>query len=914
MSFLHNLAAGLRSLFRKEQIYRELDEEMDEFLEMAIEEKMKEGISRTDAIRAVRLERGTTEVAKEMVYAAGWESLVETLSQDLRFGIRILRKSPGFSVVAVLTLALGIGANTAIFSFIDAVLLRMLPVRSPEQLVRLTTERPDGKMNDSFSYPTFRLLQENQALSGVLAFREMGHLNLLVNGEPGLAKGQVVSGSYYSVLGIRPILGRLITQEDDGVVGGSPVAVISDSYWAKRFNRQPSVVGAKITLNGSPFTIIGVTPPEFFGLQPGESVDVSVPLKMIPALDPPFAAAPPYFVFTAPFRNWLFLVARLKPEATEKTTLANLAPTFAEAQREVARSLTGLPFDSPETHKLIEATRLRFEPGSQGLAALRKQFSKPLLVLVVIVALLLLIACANVANLLLARANSRQKEVALRLALGAERLRVVRQMFTESMLLAMAGGALGVLLAFWGCTLLLELLSSSSSPVLLTVTPNIRVLGFTFLVSILAAIVFGLAPAWWSPQIELTQKLREAGQNVGTSQQRSKLGDVLAVGQIALSLMMLVGASLLLLTLRNLRDLDPGFNRENVLLISLDPGMVGYSAPQVSQLYGRMLERIRALPGVRTVSFSMFSPLSPRFTFTVPTIEGHVSRTGGEDTPVSLNFVGPTFFSTMGTRIIQGREFTDSDQPSAPKTAIINQAMAHLFFGDESPLGRRFSIPGWIGDKSMLEIVGVVENTKYLNLREPTPPMAYIPFFQSPDTHPLTFEVRALSHHPESLILSLREVVNEADKRLPIFDIKTLDQQVDESVLQERLVASLSTAFGVVALLMTSVGLYGLISYSVGRRTHEIGLRMALGAGRGQVSRLILFEGFRLTFLGIVIGIVGALAITRFLSSLLFGIKPTDPFTFVIVSLILSAVTFLATYIPALRAMRVNPVVALRYE
>jgi predicted permease len=913
MSLLRSMASGLRSLFRKEQVSQELDEELNGFLEMAAQEKMKQGMTCEDALRAVRLERGSLEISKEVVRSAGWESFVETCWQDLRFGFRMLRKSPGFSTVAILTLALGIGANTAIFSFIDAILLRMLPVTNPEQLVRLTTDRPDGKTNDSFSYPTFRLLQDNQALSGLLAFRDMGKLNFIVNTEPGLAKGQVVSGSYYSVLGTRPILGRLIAPEDDRVVGGSPVAVISHSYWAERFNRQPSVVGTKITLNGSPFTIIGVTPPEFFGLQPGESVDVSVPLTMTPALDPPFAAAPPYFVFTAAFRNWLFLVARRKPDATENTTVANLAPTFAEAQRETARSLTGLPFDAPEAHKIIEATTLKFEPASQGLAALRKQFSRPLLVLVVIVALLLLIACANVANLLMARAHSRQKEVALRLALGAERLRVVRQMFTESMLLAMAGGALGVLLAFWGSSLLLALLSRSSAPVLLTVTPNVRVLGFTLLVSFLAAIVFGLAPAWRSPRIELTPNLKETGHIVGSSQQRSKLGEVLAVGQIALSLMMLVGASLLLRTLGNLRDLDPGFNRENVLLFSLDPGMVGYSAPQVSQLYGRMLERIRTLPGVRTVSFSLFSPLSPRFSFTVPTMEGHLSHSGGEDTPVSLNFVGPGFFTTMGTRIRLGRDFTDSDQPSTPKTAIINQAMAHLFFGDESPLGRRFSIPGWIADKSLLEIVGVVENTKYLNLREPTPPMAYIPFFQSPDTHPLTFEVRA-SSHPESLIASARKVVNEADKRLPTFDVKTLDQQVDESVLQERLVASLSTLFGVVALLLTSVGLYGLVSYSVGRRTHEIGIRMALGADRGDVRRLILFEGFRLTFLGIVIGIVGAFAITRFLSSLLFGIKPTDPFTFVLVSAILSAVTLLAAYIPAFRAMGMNPIVALRYE
>jgi predicted permease len=722
----------------------------------------------------------------------------------------------------------------------------------------------------------------------------------------------VVSGSYFPTLGVQADVGRLIGPEDDRTAGGSPVAVISYTYWSKRFNRDSSVVGRRINLNGSSFTIIGVTPSEFFGVQPGESVDVFVPMTMIAAVEPEFAlAGTPYSTLTAPFRNWIHLMARLEPGITQDQAQASLEPIYAQAKRDAAAALGSGPFDL-SFRKMFLERRLRLEPGSQGLTALREQFSKPLLVLMAIVGVLLFIACSNVANLLLAHAKARQKEVALRLALGAGPRRLMRQLLTESVLLAMAGGALGMIFAFWGSDALLSFMSRSPSPVLLRVAPDARVLTFTLLVSLVAAIFFGLVPSWSASRLELSQSLNETSWRLGSGRQHSRLARTLAVAQIGLSVVLLVGAGLLVRTLRKLQEVNPGFNRENVLLFSLDPGMLGYKDSQVAQLYERLLDRMKSLPGVRAASLSLYRPLSQRFSMTAPTIEGNTVRPG-ENVFVSLNLVGPGYFRTLGTGILMGREFTDADRAGAPKVAVVNQAMARYCFGNGNPLGRRFSIPGWAGDNSMLEIVGVVENMKNYKLREPAPPAAYVPFSQSPNTFATTFEVRTASD-PESLINSARRVVEEADSRLPVFDVKTLDEQLDETLVQERLVASLSTLFGLLALSLTCVGLYGLIAYSVGRRTHEFGVRMALGAERGDVLRLVLAEGIRLALAGVALGVAAALVVTRFASSLLFGVKPTDPLTFAVAPLVLTAVALLACFIPARRATKVDPMVALRHE
>lgn len=914
MSLLRSIAGGLRSLFRKEQVSQELDEELNGFLEMATEEKMKEGMSRKDALRTVRLERGNIEVTKEFVRSAGWESFVETCWQDLRFAARMLRKNPGFSAVAVLTLALGIGANTAIFSLVDAVLLKMLPVERPEQLYRLTSISNDGRTNDFFSYPTFKLLEtSNQTLSGLLAFRPLGNVDFVVNGDAELARGQSVSGSYFKTLGVKPILGRAITAQDDAR-DATPVAVVSYGYWTSRFNRNPSVAGTVITLNGSAFTVIGVTPPEFYGLETGESVDVSIPLASLPLVQPQIAlSGSPYDIFTASFRNWLHLMARLDDGETEIRALANLGPIYEQAMRQAAEGMRGLPFDSPGARKAFPQARIQLKPGSRGLTALREKFSKPLMFLMAVVGVLLLVACTNVANLLLARAKRRQREIALRLSLGASRLRVIRQLLTESALLATAGGGFGALLAFWGSNALVRLMSHSTSAIQLSVRPDARVLVFTGLVSLIAVVIFGIAPAWRSSKFDLSQAVKASTQGSAAAPGRFRMAESLVILQIALSLVLLVGAGLLVRTFQRLKNSNPGFNEQNVLIFSINPGMIGYKDTQVAELCDRVTAQMSAIPGVSAASFSTFSPLARWSGFTDAQVEGYTPKLG-ENPAVTVNFVGPDYFKTLGTPVLLGRDFTIADRVGAPKVAVINQAMAQYFFGDSNPIGRRFSIPGWKADASVLEIVGVVENVKVNSLRESSPPTAYMPFLQSPDSFlGVTFEVHSATN-PTALTASLRHLVQQSDNRLPLFAVKTLSEQVDESLVQERLVASLSSLFGLVAVFLACVGLYGVMASLVGRRTQEIGVRMALGAERRQVLRMVLGRGMALALIGVVGGIIAALGATRLMATLLFDVKPTDVLTFLAASLSFIAVAALACYIPARRATKVNPVVALRYE
>jgi predicted permease len=836
------------------------------------------------------------------------------LADDLRYALRQLRKSPGFTAVAVITLALGIGANTAIFSLVDAVLIRMLPVQRPEQLFRLINVSKEEKAIDAFSYPTFKLIQaNNQTLSGVIAFHPLGIVDFVVKGKGELAHAQAVSGSYFTTLGVKPLIGRTITAADE-VRGMSPVAVISYGYWTRRFNRDPSAVGEEIVLNGTSCAIIGVTPPEFFGLEPGQSVDVSVPLTSVPVVQPQFAAAgSPYDVLTAPFRHWLHLMVRLRDGQTEVQVLANLEPIYAEAMRQAAEGMRGLPFDSPGARTDLPQSRLTLESGSRGLAALREQFSKPLAFLMAVVGMLLLIACTNVANLLLTRCNSRQGEIALRLALGARRARIFRQLLTESILLAAAGGGFAVVVAFYGSSVVANLMSHSTSAIHLDVHPDMRILAFTALVSVAAVIVFGLIPAWRASGLDLSQAVKEGNRAASAALGRSRLGEGLVIPQIALSLVLTVGAGLLVRTLGNLKNTYAGFCEQNVLLFSIKPGMIGYKDTQVAQLYERLLEQIRQTPAVSAATFSTFSPFAGWSGLTDARVEGYTPRQG-EYPAISVNFVGPRYFRTMGTAVLLGRDITDEDRAGTPRVAVINEAMAHHFFGDSNPIGRRFSIPGWKADTSSMEIVGVVENTKFINLREADPPAAYIPFFQSSDSFlAANFEVRS-SINPTALAASIREMIERADSRLPLFGVKTLNQQIDETIIQERVVALLSSLFGIVALVLACVGLYGVMSRLVLQRTHEIGIRIALGAERFTVLRLVLGRGIAIALIGVVAGIAGAVGVTRFMATLLFGVKPTDFQTMLFAALALIGVATFACYIPARRAMRVDPIIALRYE
>jgi len=855
---------------------------------------------------------GNTTLIREQTHEAWDWAKFERLFHDVRYALRQLRRSPGFAITAILILALGIGAVTAVFSLIDAALLKMLPVANPEQLVQFKTISDTFPVNDSFSYPQFKTFQkQSQALAGAIAFRKMYKIDFAVDGQSALADGQLVSGNYFSVLGVKAALGRTILPADESVAGQSPVAVIGYDYWRSRFALDPAILGKHILLNNAAYTIIGVTEPEFYGVQPGARVDVSVPLTTISLINPGFAAAgTPYDTLKASFRNWLRVMGRLQPGLARQKAEASLQPVFAQTQREIAASIAGTPGDSPARQQAIIQMRLQLDPAGQGLAALRDQFSKPLWVVLAVVGLLLLITCANVANLLLARANARQREIAVRLAMGASKGRLTRQLMTESLMLGLTGGALGVGLAFWGGHSLLALMARGRSPVVLSVHPDFTVLGFALALSLCTTLIFGAIPAWRATDVNPSHGLAQGSRTSCGAGERFRLGKFLVVGQVAISLMLLIGAGLLTRSLTNLNHFYPGFNRENVLLFSVNPTVIGYG--DVVPLYEQMQQRLRAVPGVRTVSLSVHEPLSTNISDSSVKVQGIVPRQGEDLTPVDIEPAGPDYFRTMETPLLRGREFTAADRAGAPKLAIVNESTARHFFGDTNPIGRFVSIPTYRADESWLQIVGEVRDIKVHDLRESSTLMLYVPIFQAPEGG-ATFEVRT-AMDPALAETAILGAVRAIDQRLPVYAIKTLGNQLDDSLVEERLVASLSSLFGILALLLTCVGLYGLMAYTVNRRTGEIGIRMALGAERGNVARMILRETLLLVFTGLAIGIPAAVFAARLLANQLFGLHSSDPITFIAACIAMTAVTLMASYLPARRAASVDPMKALRSE
>lgn len=892
--------------FRRKHWDQERARELETHLEIETDENIARGMSPEQARQAARRKLGNSTLIREEIYHMNSIRFFETVWQDVRYAVRTLARSRAFTFVVIASLALGIGANTAIFSLIDAALLKMLPVRNPEQLVEFKHVNPGFGAYNSFAYPAFKEFRDhNRVFSGVLAFLNlMFNMDVEVNGHGGVAKGQVVSGDYFSTLGVHAIIGRTIEPRDEK--SANPVAVITYNYWRKRFALDPAVVGKNILINNSPFTIIGVTPPEFFGLQPGKPIDVSAPLTTIAQINPGMAmAGTREDVLTAPFSSWLSIMGRLKPGVTKEKASANLQPIFRQAMREAVVGEAGMPFDSPALGRILLASKLRLDSGGQGLAALRQKYSKPLWILMAITGLLLLVACANVANLMLARANARQKEIMVRLTVGAGRLRLIRQFLTESVLLALCGGVLGLIAAFWACRSLLVLMSHAGAPLSLSVQPDIRVLLFTLLVSVGTALLFGLAPAWRAARLKI-----ECTRSHGKSGSRSRLGKALIVLQIAVSLVLMIEAGLLVRSLENLKDFYPGFNKENVLLFSVDPGTIGYNGDQVIPVDKRLLDRINRIPGVRSATFSFFSPLSTHG-HTRPKIDGPTPQSVKATDSVGINEVGPNYFTTLQTPVLSGRDFTDADQAGAPNVAIINETMAHDYFGDTNPIGRNVSVPAW-RDSNWRTIVGVMKDAKTSDLRESPVPMLYLPLFQSVEGA-VTFEVRT-AIDPHSAVRAILHAVKATDSRLPVSDVKTLTEQADQSLIQERLVASLSSLFGVLALLLAAVGLYGLMTYAVNRRTAEIGIRMALGATRIQIAGMILGETLRLVVIGLLIGIPAGMAASRLIASELYGVKPDDALAIILPSAVMAAIAALAAWLPARRASRVDPMTALRHE
>ncbi len=919
-----SLSSRLRALFRREEFENNLDDELKFHVEMKTQENVEAGMSPDEARRTALRQFGNVARTKEESRGAWGFPRIETIVQDIRYGLRQLRHNPGFTAVAIITLALGIGANTAIFSLANALLFKNLPVRDPEQLVILTwaaKKQPEdlyftGNSNprdpssgqelmNVFPYSIFRGIQRRtKTLTDIIAFAPLLKVNFAYRGLGQTGIAETVSGNYFSALGIRAVVGRLL-QESDDQPNAPCTAVISYRFWQTAFGGDASLPDQTVAMDGRPCTVVGVTPMDFQGLQYIGFIsnpDVTVPLSQgVEIGRSDFGWKLP--LLTADNRWGLQIMARLEPGIPERQAKLETSGIFEQM----------LGPEWTNTAKQNGPPQIVLLPGSKGANFTAQTFARPVTILMVVVTLLLMIACANIASLFLARGSVRSKEFTVRLALGASRRRVIRQLLTESVLLVSAGGAAGLLLAWWGSHYLVAFLPTSPFFNLgLNANPDMRVFGFGAGISITAGLVFGLGPAMKATRIELAQNLNEATLTTSLGLGNSRLWSqkFLATFQLAISLLLVLIAGLLVRTLQNLKSVSLGFNPRNVLVFSLNPTANGYSGKKLDLLYSRLLDKLNTIPGVASATASSDVLISDVAMSGWNAIEIEGAPPSGKRMSTSTNYIAPDFFETMGIPLVAGRGPRPNDTASAPKVAIVSEAFARKYFPNAWPLGRRFR---WEGSKDWLEIVGLVGDTRFYSVRDEPPPIAYLPFLQSPWPFDMSFELRAAGSST-AVAKEVYAVVHGLDPDLPVVGMRTEENQIDGSLNQERLFAKLAGLFGALGLTLACVGLYGIIAYSANRQTHEIGIRMALGARRGDVLRMVLGQGFKLAMVGIAIGFAAASALARFLSSLLYGVKPTDPLTFIAVSLILTAVALLASYIPAHRATKVDPMEALRYE
>lgn len=901
----------IKRWFERRRVEHELAEEMAAHIEEIVHRLIKEGQSEEEARRNARRRFGNATLLREKSREAwGW-NWIEQLFQDLRFGARMLRKNPGFTAVAILTLGLGIGANTAIFTVINAVMLRALPVKDPEELItvgnpaRVHSWGTGTPRTDLFSYPLYRELQDNnRVFSSLLASSNLGNLRIIVDGGPETATGRVVTENYFDTLGVQAFLGRTFTAEEGRTPGSDPVLVISYGYWQRRFSGDASVIGRKVRLNNYPFTIIGVAPAGFFGEVVGDLPDLWAPMMMQPQL--------------MPGRNFLesmndaalLMIGRLKQGVTLELARANVNAV-------VKRALTvtlNARMSSGDRHAMQKVQiAVPVSSGSRGLSRLREEFATPLLLLLGMVALVLLVACVNVANLMLARSEARRQEIAVRVAMGAGPGRIVRQLLTESVLVALLGGALGLLLAHWGSAVFVNLANTgdrTGSP--LSLALDWRVLRFSGSICLSAAFVFGLAPALRLLHIKPGATLKEGGRGAGAGLKNS-FRRVLLSAQIALGVLVVMTAGLLVRSLRNLQGTDLGYSRERLLLARVDVLESGYKGAAIQHMTRELLDRLATVPGVRSVTCSSNGLFSGDESSDAIRIDG-VASANQRDNTTADDEVGPNYFSTTGVPIILGREITTEDFARAARVAVVNETFAKFYFRGRNPLGHKISMQDSEHPDSF-EIVGVARDVHDHSVREAVRRRMYAPLTSArfDDEGAYNFEIRAVGD-PKALVNSIRTAIRNLNPDLVVDNIKTAGELVTDTLASQALVAELSAFFGGLVLILVCVGLYGSMAYNVAARTREIGVRVALGAPQEGLIWMVTRQACTEIVIGGAIGVVAAIATSHLFKAMLFGLSGTDPLSMASAMVAVSGVCLVAAIVPVRRALRIDPIVALRYE